>query len=125
MFLISSFRSLIPSFQFSDYGFRSSQSTADLLTVVSNKIARAFNRSGATRALAIDISTRLLTGFDLEFQVRYLVLFRLFSVIDGFRWFSIGSVRKNVQLMVEFHKAPLLILHFFCYTLMNFLICYL
>ena len=35
---------------FSDfqYGFRSSRSTADLLTVVSDRIARAFNRSGAT-----------------------------------------------------------------------------
>ena len=35
---------------FSDfqYGFRSSGSTADLLTVVSDRIARAFNRSGAT-----------------------------------------------------------------------------
>ena len=28
-------------------GFRSSQSTADLLTVVSDRTARAFNRSGA------------------------------------------------------------------------------
>ena len=37
---------------FSDfrYGFRSSRSTADLLTVVPDRIARAFNRSGATRA---------------------------------------------------------------------------
>ena len=35
---------------FSDfqYGFRSSGSTAHLLTVVSDRIARAFNRSGAT-----------------------------------------------------------------------------
>ena len=35
---------------FSDvqYGFRSSRSTADLLMVVSDRIARAFNRSGAT-----------------------------------------------------------------------------
>ena len=41
---------------FSDfqYGFRSSQSTADFLTVVSDKIARAFYRSGATRAVASD-----------------------------------------------------------------------
>ena len=33
---------------FSDFycGFRSSQSTADLLTVVSDRMARAFNRSG-------------------------------------------------------------------------------
>ena len=38
------------------YGFRSSRSTADLLTVVSHRIARAFNRSGATRAVALDIS---------------------------------------------------------------------
>ena len=43
---------------FSDfqYGFRSSRSTADLLTVVSDRIARSFNRSGATRAIALDIS---------------------------------------------------------------------
>ena len=35
---------------FSDfqYGFRSSRSTADLLTVVSDRIAGTFNRSGAT-----------------------------------------------------------------------------
>ena len=38
------------------YGFRSSRSTADLLTVVSDRIARAFNRSGTTRAAALDIS---------------------------------------------------------------------
>ena len=43
---------------FSDfqYGFRSSRSTADLLTVVSDRIARAFNRSEATQAVALDIS---------------------------------------------------------------------
>ena len=38
------------------YGFRSSRSNADILTVVSDKTARAFNRSGATRAVALDIS---------------------------------------------------------------------
>ena len=43
---------------FSDfqYGLRSSGSTADLLTVVCKRIARAFNRSGATWAVALDIS---------------------------------------------------------------------
>ena len=37
---------------FSDfqYGFKSSRSTADLLTVVSNRIVRVFNKSGVTRA---------------------------------------------------------------------------
>ena len=43
---------------FSDfqYGFRSYRSTADLVTVVSDRIARAFSRSGATRAVALDMS---------------------------------------------------------------------
>ena len=42
---------------FSDfqYGFRSSRSTADLLTVAFNRIARVFNRSGTTRTVALDI----------------------------------------------------------------------
>ena len=46
---------------FSDfqYGFMSSRSTADLLTVVSDRISRAFNRSVATRAVALDISKAL------------------------------------------------------------------
>ena len=37
-------------------GFRSSRLTADLLTVVSDRIARVFNRSEATQTLALDIS---------------------------------------------------------------------
>ena len=45
--------SLFSDFQ---YDFRSSRSTADLLTVVSDRISRAFNRSGATRAVTLDIS---------------------------------------------------------------------
>ena len=38
------------------YSFRSSRSTAHLLTVVSDKTARAFNRSGATGVDSLDIS---------------------------------------------------------------------
>ena len=51
---------------FSDfqYGFRSSWSTADLLTVTSDTVARAFNRSGATWAVALDISK----AFDRVWQ---------------------------------------------------------
>ena len=43
---------------FSDfqYGFSSSRSTADLLTDVADRIAKAFNESGVTRAVALDIS---------------------------------------------------------------------
>ena len=57
----------------------------------------------------------------LVFEVRYLALFLLFSVIDGFKWFWMGSYHKNIQLMLEFLKAPLLLLHFSDYTLMTFL----
>ena len=39
----------------SQYGFRSSWSTANPLTVASDRIARTFNRSGATWAEALDI----------------------------------------------------------------------
>ena len=44
-----------PFFDF-QYGFRPSRSTADLLIVVSDRTAWAFNRSGATQAVALDIS---------------------------------------------------------------------
>ena len=37
----------------SQYGFRSSRSISDLLTVVSDGNARAFNKSRATRAVAL------------------------------------------------------------------------
>ena len=104
---------------FSDfqYGFRSSRSTADLLTVVSDKIPRACNRSGATQAVA-----RFLTGFGMlvfftnvslmEFQARFL-----FSVIDSLQSFWMASLHKNIQLMLEFLKAAFLVLHFSYYTL--------
>ena len=49
---------------YSQYGFRSSRSTADLLRVVSDRIARAFNRFGATRVVALGIS-RYSTGCDM------------------------------------------------------------
>ena len=43
---------------FSDFqcSFRSSQSTADLLTFLSDRVSRAFNKSEAARAVALDIS---------------------------------------------------------------------
>ena len=44
------------SFSDFQYGLRSSRSTADLFTVVSDRIASTFNRSGATRAVALAIS---------------------------------------------------------------------
>ena len=57
----------------------------------------------------------------MELQVRYLALFLLLSVIDGFEWFWMESLHKNIQLMLRFLKAPFLVLHIFYYTLMTFL----
>ena len=109
---------------FSDYqsGFRSSRSTADLLVIVSDRIARAFNSSGATRAVTLDISMAfdriwhtgpLHKHKSLGISVRYLALFLLFSVIDSFEeWFWMESLHKNIQLMIEFLKGPFSVLHF-------------
>ena len=105
--------------------------TADLLTFASDKIARACDMSGATRAVALDISKVsdrfemlvLFTNLSLnEFRVIYLALFRLFSVIDGFEWLWMGSLHKNIQLMPEFLKTPFLVLHFPYHKLMTFLV---
>ena len=57
----------------------------------------------------------------MEFQIRYLAFFLLFSLIYGFGWLGMGNLYKNIQLMLEFHKGPFLVLHFSYYTLMNFL----
>ena len=74
---------------FSDlqYGFRSCRSTADLLTVVSDRIARAFNRSGATRAVALDISKafdRVLHAGLLHKLKSYGISGQIFGLISSF-----------------------------------------
>ena len=45
---------MLPFFRFT-VRLKSSRSTADLLTDVSDRIATAFNRSGATRAVVLNI----------------------------------------------------------------------
>ena len=71
---------------FSDfqYSFRSSRSTADLLTAVSHRIARAFNRSGATRAVALDISDRVWHAGLLHKRKSYGISGQMFGVISSF-----------------------------------------
>ena len=74
---------------FSDfqYGFRSSRSTADLLTVVSDKIAKDFNKSGATRAVALDISKTFdrVWHADLPHTLKsYGISGQIFGLISSF-----------------------------------------
>ena len=82
---------------FSDfqYGFRSSRSTADLLTVVSDRIARAFNRSGATRVVALDISK----VFDRVWHAGLLHKLRSYG-ISGQIFSLISSFLSNRRLRV-------------------------
>ena len=91
---------------FSDfqYSFRPSRSTADLLTVVSDRIARAFNRSGATRAVALDI----VKAFDRVWHAgllhklkSYGVSGQIFALISSFlsnRWLRVVLDGKSSQL---------------------------
>ena len=77
------------------YRFRSSRSTTDLLTVASDRIARAVNKSGATRAVAHNISK----AFDRVWQaallhklhlLHYRISGQIFGPISSFlgnRWF--------------------------------------
>ena len=74
---------------FSDfqYGFRSSRSTADLFTVVSDTIARAFNRPGATRAVALDVFKAFDTIWHADILHRlksYGISGQIFDLISSF-----------------------------------------
>ena len=82
---------------FSDfqYGFRSSQSTTDCLTVASDRIARASNRSGATRAVALDISK----AFDRIWHAGLLHKLKSYG-ISGQIFNLISSFLSNRRLQV-------------------------
>ena len=90
---------------FSDfqYSFRSTQSTADLLIVVSDGIARVFNSSGATRAVAHDISKafdRIWQGGLLQKLKSYGISGQIYGIIFSFlcnRWFQVVLDGKSLQ----------------------------
>ena len=63
-------------FSYSQYGFRSSRSTADFLTVVSDRITEAFKRSEATRAVAFDVSKT----FDRAWHAGLLQKFKFYRI---------------------------------------------
>ena len=75
------------------YGFGLSQSTADLLTVSSDRNARAFNRSSATQAVALDISKAINrvwhAGLLHKINKSYGISGQIFGLISSFlsnRW---------------------------------------
>ena len=82
---------------FSDFqfGFRSCRSTAELLTVVSDRIARAFNRSGATRAVALDMSK----AFDRVWHAGLLHKLKSYGISDQI-FGLISSFLSNRRLRV-------------------------
>ena len=91
--------------RFSDfqYGFRSSRSSAGLLTVVSERIARAFSRSRATRAVALDISkvfNRVWHAGLLHKLKSYGISGQIFGLISSFlsnSWFLVTGDGKSSQ----------------------------
>ena len=90
---------------FSDfqYGFRSSRSTADLLTVVTERIARTLNLSGATWAIALDISK----AFDRVWHNGLLHKLRAYGVTDGiFQIISSFLSGQRLKVVLDGKLSP-------------------
>ena len=116
--------------RFSDfqYGFRSSRSTADLLTIISD---RAFNRSGTTWTVALEI----FKAFDRVWQAgllhqlkSYGISGQIFGLISSFfrnRWLRLVQDRKSSQecpVNAGVLKGLFLVPHFSYYILITFLV---
>ena len=84
--------SLLSDFQ---YEFRFSRSTADFLTLVSDRIARAFNRLGAAQAVLLDI----FKAFD-RFWHASLLHKRKFYEISAQIFCLISSFLSNKQVLM-------------------------
>ena len=118
------------SFLIFQYCFRSSRSTADLLTVVSNRIAILFNRSVVTEAVAIDISKafdRVLHA-DLLHKIKsYGISGQIFGLLSVFLnnrqlWdVQDGKFLQEYPVNAAVLKALFLVLHFSYYTFMTML----
>ena len=83
------------------YGFRSSWSTANLLIVVSDRIASTFKRSGATWAVAVDISK----AFDRIWHAGLLHKLKSYG-ISGQIVGLISSFVSNRWLQVVVDEKP-------------------
>ena len=92
----------------------------------------ALNWFRATWAVAIDISNAFdrvkqasclqkVKSYGISGQVFGLISSFSVVIIDGFQWFWMGSLHKNIQLMLYSLKTPFVVLHLSYYTLMIFL----
>ena len=87
---------------FSDfqYGFRSSQSTAELLRIVSDRIARVFNGSRPTQSVVLDILedfNKVWHAFLLHKLKSYGISGRVFGLISPLlinRWLQVVLFEK-------------------------------
>ena len=107
---------------FSDfqYGFRSSRSTADLLTVVSDGIAGAFNGSGATRVVALERSKafdRVWHAGLLHKRKSYGISGQIFGLVSQLDGKSSQEYAVNAGVPQGSIPGPTL----FYYTSMTFL----
>ena len=89
--------------------------TADLVIVVSDRIAKVFNRFGATPAIAFDIPKAFdnLKSYGISGQIFGLIL----SFLSN-RWLQVVLHGKSSQKYLEFLKTLFLVQHFSYYTLM-------
>ena len=94
--------------------------------MVSARIVRGFNRSGATRTITLDISK----AFGRIWHNDFLCKFKSYGISDkafGLLSSFLRNLRNRVVLdgkypvKVEVPKAPFIVLHFSFYTLMTFL----
>ena len=94
----------------------------------------AFNRPGATWAVALDIPSLsaqhdmlvfFINSILTKFQVRYLAAFCFFSVIDSFMWFWMVSLHKSIQFDEVPHGSILAPKLFWLYIddLLDYFIC--
>lgn len=99
-------RHLEKSAVFTDFqcSLRASHSTADLLTVVNDRIARAFNISAATRAAALDIAN----AFDRVWHAGLLHLISSFRSIKRLRVVLDGQTSSECAFNVEVPQGSIL-----------------
>ena len=103
------------------YGIWSSQPTAVLLPVLSDRIGRAFNRSGAIQAVALNISksfNRVLHAGLLRKHKSSGISGQVFGLFSSFlsnrqlRVVLDGVSPQEYRVMLVFLKSPVLVPHF-------------